>query len=384
MPLTAVVGGKALWFLTRGTGVMALLLLTASMVLGILEVKRWHSPRWPRFVTAGLHRYVSLLSVAFVGVHVATTVVDGFAPIGWLDAVVPFRSPYRPLWLGLGAVGLDLLIALVVTSLVRGRIGYRTWRVVHWAGYACWPVSLVHGLGTGTDVPQAWSLALTGACLVAVVGAVWWRLADALTAGPRDSAAGAAGGAGAAARVMVPGALLSVVLPVAIVAWLLSGPLQPGWARRAGTPKSVLRPAAAAGSIPSGAAANPEPTTLPPTPFSLPATAEVSGTRTETTDPDGQATVTFDTTLTDPASARLLILLHGTALAAGGLALRTSQVTLGIPPGAPAYQGTVTALRGSRLTLALVGPSGEQVVEALRLVIAAGGAVTGTMTRQGP
>ena len=105
--------------------------------------------------------------------------VDGFAPIGWLDAVVPFHSPYRPLWLGLGAVATDLLIALVVTSLLRGRIGYRAWRAVHWTAYACWPVALVHGLGTGTDTKLGWVLVLYLGSLLAVVAAVWWRLAEA-------------------------------------------------------------------------------------------------------------------------------------------------------------------------------------------------------------
>jgi methionine sulfoxide reductase heme-binding subunit len=193
--LAAAVGGKALWYLTRGTGMMAYLLLTVSMLLGILEVNRWQSPRWPRFVTAGLHRYVSLLSVAFVAIHVATTVVDGYAPIGWLDAVIPFRSPYRPLWLGLGAVALDLMVALVVTSLLRGRLGYRAWRVVHWAAYACWPVAVVHGLGTGTDTPQLWAVAVNGVCLAAMLAAVWWRVAVAITSGGFASASEVSTGA---------------------------------------------------------------------------------------------------------------------------------------------------------------------------------------------
>ena len=133
--------GRLLWYLTRGSGLVALVLLTASVVLGVLEVKRWKTERWPRFITAGLHKNLSLLAVVFLGMHIATTVVDGFAPIGWLDAVLPFRSGYRPLWLGLGAVAVDLLIALVVTSLLRGRIGYRAWRAVHWVAYLTWPAA---------------------------------------------------------------------------------------------------------------------------------------------------------------------------------------------------------------------------------------------------
>jgi methionine sulfoxide reductase heme-binding subunit len=243
--LLAATSSKALWYLTRGTGIMALLLLTVSVVLGIVEVRRWQSPRWPRFVTAGLHRNVSLLSVAFVAIHVATTVVDGFAPIGWLDAVIPFRSPYRPLWLGLGAVAFDLLIAVVATSLVRGRLGYRSWRAVHWAAYACWPVALVHGLGTGTDVPQGWAIALNGVCLVAIVGSVWWRLAQAW--GTR-AVASEAGPGNTTSGVVLSAAVANIVIPVAIVIWLIIGPLQPGWSRRAGTP-SALRPPAPTSAV---------------------------------------------------------------------------------------------------------------------------------------
>ena len=90
------------------------------------DASRWHSARWPRFPSAGLHRNLTLLAIAFVAVHVVTTVADGYAPIGSADAFIPFVSPYRPVWLGLGAVAFDLLLALVLTSLLRARIGYRS------------------------------------------------------------------------------------------------------------------------------------------------------------------------------------------------------------------------------------------------------------------
>jgi predicted ferric reductase len=175
--IAAVTGTKALWYLTRGTGVVSLVLLSTTFVLGIVEVSRWRSRSWPRFVTAGLHRNLSLLAVAFVGIHIATTVIDGFAPIGWLDAVVPFRSPYRPMWLGLGAVALDLQLALVVTSLLRATLGFRVWRAVHWVAYACWPVALAHAVGTGSDVRSRWALAVGGFCLLGVMVATAFRLA---------------------------------------------------------------------------------------------------------------------------------------------------------------------------------------------------------------
>jgi methionine sulfoxide reductase heme-binding subunit len=247
--LLGATGGKALWYLTRGTGLVALLLLTASILLGIVEVRRWQSRAWPRFVTAGLHRNLSLLAVAFVAVHVATTVIDGFAPIGWLDAIIPFHSPYRPIWLGLGAVAFDLMLALVVTSLVRGRMGYRWWRAVHWAAYACWPVALVHGLGTGTDLRAGWATALYGLCLVTVVVALWWRLAQAWREAPD-----AASGSGTVVGTIVAAALTSVIVPAVIVAWVVTGPLRPGWSRRAGTPS---RTHAAAVGVPTRGPAEP-------------------------------------------------------------------------------------------------------------------------------
>ena len=158
MIAAALLDPKAFWYLTRGTGIVALLLLTASVALGVLTTARWRSPRWPRFALGGLHKHLTLLSVALVAVHVLTTVADGYAPVRIRDAFLPFASRYRPVWLGLGAVAFDLLLALVLTSLLRARIGHRLWRRVHWLAYACWPVALVHALGTGSDARAGFML----------------------------------------------------------------------------------------------------------------------------------------------------------------------------------------------------------------------------------
>jgi predicted ferric reductase len=167
---------KAVWFLTRGSGAVSLVLLTASLVLGITTSLRWVTERWPRFVTEGLHRNVSLLSLVFLALHIVTAVGDGYVPIRWLDVVVPFGSAYQPLWLGLGAVAVDLLAAVVVTSLLRVRLGHRIWRPVHWLAYACWPVALIHGLGVGSDSGQAWMLGIDVFAIASVAAAVCWRL----------------------------------------------------------------------------------------------------------------------------------------------------------------------------------------------------------------
>ena len=213
------------WFATRSTGIAALVLLTASMVLGILTSSRYARPNLPRFVTMGLHRNVSLLVLAFLTMHIVTTVVDSFAPVSWTDALLPFAGTYRPFWLGLGTVAFDLLLALIITSLLRERIGYPIWRAVHWAAYAAWPVALMHGLGTGSDTKVRWAVFVNVGCLVAVMAAVLVRVGWTKTV---------SGGRRAIA------ALATVAVAVGVYAWMVLEPMRPGWARRSGTPNSLL------------------------------------------------------------------------------------------------------------------------------------------------
>jgi len=167
--------GPGLWYATRATGLVTLLLLTASVLLGILTAGRFSSQRWPRFLSQGLHRNISLLVLVFLALHVGTTVIDTYTSIPLTAAFIPFASSYKAAWLSLGAVALDLLIALIATSLLRARIGHRAWRRVHWLAYACWPVAVAHGLGTGTDRKATWVFAMTVACAVIVLGVGAWR-----------------------------------------------------------------------------------------------------------------------------------------------------------------------------------------------------------------
>lgn len=165
-----------LWYASRATGLAALLMLTATVVLGAANTARFGSERWPRFVVAAIHRNLSLLTCVFLVVHIAGAIIDPYAGIGWVAALIPFTSGYQTFWLGLGTLAFDLLVALVVTSLLRPRISQRVWRAVHWAAYACWPVAVIHGFEIGgADSRLAWVQVLTVVCLVAVIAAVAWR-----------------------------------------------------------------------------------------------------------------------------------------------------------------------------------------------------------------
>lgn len=176
------ISSTALWYASRATGVVALVLLTIVVLLGIGVNRRGRLPGLPRFAITGLHRSLSLLAVAFIAIHVVAAVADPYVTIGIAAAVIPFSSPYKPLWIGLGAISFDLIIALIVTSLARARIGRRTWRAVHWLAYACWPVALLHSIGSSTDLRAGWLLVLAIGCTATVLAATCWRVGTALTA----------------------------------------------------------------------------------------------------------------------------------------------------------------------------------------------------------
>jgi methionine sulfoxide reductase heme-binding subunit len=169
--------GQSLWFASRAAGVVVLVLLTATLVVGALHAGRASAAGWPRFAVSDVHRNLSLLAASFLAVHVASAVADGYAGIRWLEVLVPFVSDYHPFWLGLGAVALDLLLAALVTSLLRARIPRRAWRLVHLVSYPMWPVALLHGIGIGgADSGLGWMIALDVGCVLAVVGAVAARV----------------------------------------------------------------------------------------------------------------------------------------------------------------------------------------------------------------
>ena len=173
--MMAAMDSTLLWYTVRAAGIVSLVFLSAVVVLGLLARTRVEGRGWPRFLTATVHRDLSLLALVFLALHIVTAAVDPYTALG-LNALLPFGSYYRTFWLGLGALAVELMIAVLLTSLLRRWIGARVWRAVHWLAYAAWPLAVLHGIGTGTDAFTRWSLLITAVCVGAVGVALTWRV----------------------------------------------------------------------------------------------------------------------------------------------------------------------------------------------------------------
>jgi sulfoxide reductase heme-binding subunit YedZ len=170
------VSTQILWFATRGAGIVSLILFSAVACLGLLAVARTQASWWPRFLTVELHRNIALVSVTFLSIHIVTAIIDPFTNLGIAAVLIPLASSYRPVAVGLGVISVDLVLAIIVTSLLRERIGLRIWRAVHWAAYAAWPLGVLHSISAGSDAFALWMLAVTGVCVFAVGASLLWRL----------------------------------------------------------------------------------------------------------------------------------------------------------------------------------------------------------------
>jgi hypothetical protein len=347
----------ALWFATRGAGVVSLLLLTAIVVLGVAGATRWSSSRWPRFVVAGLHRNLTLLALVFIALHVITTVADGYAPISFLNAIVPFSSPYRTLWLGLGAVAFDILLALTITSLLRARIGYGKWRALHWLAYASWPIALVHGLGTGTDARVGWMQVVAVSCVACVAAAVLWRVASKR----------------ATPRLRTASSVAALAIPLVIGGWYLSGPGQLGWSARAGTPQSLLARATTTTSRTETASRL---LALPTSAFTATFRGRVHQ---SSQDANGHVLVNISGRTSGGNSGVLWIRLQGAPIAGGGVSMTASGASYGPASFPDAYVGTIVGLQGTRILLSLNGPASRLALQIDLQLDPATGDATGTV-----
>ncbi|NNM96797.1 MAG: hypothetical protein HKL89_04245 [Candidatus Dormibacteraeota bacterium] len=331
-PLVASLNTNGLWYLARGSGLVLLGLLSLNLVLGIAIQGGWHPPGWPRFVVQGLHRNLALLAVILLVIHVVTIELDPFVPVGWWAVLVPFVSPYRPLWLGLGTLSLDLLLAVVATSLLRGRLRPSWWRLTHWLGYLSWPLAVVHSLGTGTDTRWTLVFVYEMACVGLVVAAVLFRLGRAVSTAP-----------GWRAGLI----LATAAAPVAVLAWAASGPLQSGWAIRAGTPVTAVASTGATGSGTGGSSA------APGSPF----VARFTGTMVES----GGGTLATLTISGSVPLGSLQVVLTGQPSSGGELSNASGTASYRPAGTAITYQGPIVNLQRSLVGMSLQAPGGPVV-----------------------
>ena len=327
------------WYATRGLGTATLIVLTGTVVLGIVTSTRWIGESTPAFVAADMHRNLSLLGMCLLAVHVITTVLDPFANISVRDVLIPVGAAYRPVWLGLGVAAMWVLIGVVASSLLRDRIGPRPWRWIHWAAYASWPLAVIHGLGTGSDARAPWLIAVVTSCVAAVVFALVFRLRQ---------------GRPSTRPIRGASAIGASAILIASAVWAVTGPFQPGWAARAGTPAV------------KAAAAKPGPVHPGPGGFSDPLDGVLAR------DSAGNVQISLrdmvDTGLTiairSPNSAETLPVV---TIARDGRVLCSVPAT----PGATLYAVCGT----TRLTIAFYGPSA---------ILTKGGQITGQLVTSGP
>lgn len=172
----SVTEGPLLWFLNRGTGVALIVILTLSVLLGIVGAGRNAGGALPAFVPQSLHRNLSILALALTTAHAITAVADEFVDIRWWQAISPFGATYKPLWLGLGTLAFDLMVLLAFSTLARRALGHQAWVRIHQLGYAVWPLAFAHGAGIGTDAGLTWVRWLSFGCAGVLLVAIAFRL----------------------------------------------------------------------------------------------------------------------------------------------------------------------------------------------------------------
>ena len=326
------------WYSTRGLGAVTLIVLTCTVVLGIVTATRWIGRSTPGFVTADLHRNLSMIAMGLLLAHIITTVLDPFAHISVRDVVIPFSATYRPIWLGLGVVAAEIMVVVAATSMLRGRVGPRAWRTIHWIAYASWPIAVIHGLGTGSDARAPWLTGVVVSCVVAVVLALLTRIRE-----------------GRLATVPFRAAVAVVVAIVLVVStrWAFGGPFRADWSARAGTPP--VKVAAHLGPIHPG--------------------------------PEGFSDALVGVVVRDPGG-NVQISLRDTVDTALTIAIRS--------PDAGEMLPVVTVARGTRVICAVPATAGATLYAVCgttrvlitfygsQLVLTSGGQVTGRLDTSGP
>ena len=336
------------WDVARAGGVVAYVLVTISVLLGLILSGGWRGVEWPRFVTKGVHEHVTLAALVFTAVHGVAVWIDPYLKAGLTDILVPGSIAYRPFWVALGIVAGYLMLALWLSERIRPFVGYRTWRAFHFSAFAAYVLATAHGLASGTDATTWWSFAMYATSISGVLVLLLGRLV--VTSG---STAARAGFSAAAAALVVGGG-----------AWALSGPLQPGWGLSAGSRASL-----------TAAAATPSPAPAPSSGRVAAVRAFQSG-FTGTEQLNG-GTLVITGNLSDQPGAHLEIDLQG-RVRGGSFSVSSGRMTYS--SGAGTYGGDIGSIDDGRLAATVSDEAGHRLNLVFTLGTMGNGSVSGTVT----
>jgi hypothetical protein len=345
------------WEIARAGGLMAYGLLTASVVIGLIVSLKWRSPRWTRFISTELHRFVTLLALVFTVLHTITVAIDPFIKFTPVEVLVPFVSHYRPLWIGLGIVAAYLMVAIYLSDRIRSRVGYGWWRRFHYLSFAVFVLALLHGLGTGSDTRTPWATGMYAASVILVVALLSVRAFP-----PK----------GERTHPLEFALVLAALIAAGYWAW--QGPLQSGWNTVAnndngsGNGSAVVTTSAPPSAGPGEASSQPSASPGRPQPFS----DQLSGTLTQVAD----GTVVLSAKLVATGDQLTLQFPNPQG---GQLSAQGATVSL-LAPNGDSCSGPVQSLDRSGLVAACQGAStGSVWLLRLALAVADGGAVQGSI-----
>jgi DMSO/TMAO reductase YedYZ heme-binding membrane subunit len=166
------------WYVARASGIVAWLMLTASVIWGIiLSTKAFPEQRRPAWLL-DLHRWLGGLTVSFVAIHLIALVADNYVDFTLTDLAVPFASDWKPRAVALGVLAAWLLLAVELTSLAMRRLPRRVWRVIHFTSYLVFWLTSIHAALAGTDRTERLYQVTAAASILAVAWALMYRLTN--------------------------------------------------------------------------------------------------------------------------------------------------------------------------------------------------------------
>jgi sulfoxide reductase heme-binding subunit YedZ len=176
---------QSMWYITRSAGITAYLLLWFSTALGLAVSSKILDRLLHRTFTFDFHQFISLLALGFLALHILVLSADQYMPYSLAQILVPFLSPYRPLWVGIGVIGLYLTVLVTVTYYLRQKIGMKAFRTIHVLSLVAYLGATMHGFFSGTESSLPVTVLMYfGTFLVIVFLTFHWLLMRLLNAAP--------------------------------------------------------------------------------------------------------------------------------------------------------------------------------------------------------